>query len=254
MWNTWIALWLFFLAAPFTSQQPSRLLYQPIFHNRYVGVFRLELPPLRQGPIHEPPDDLVWIALDDSTVEVTHLDGAREALHFSNGDVRLFRRWDVRSLTNLTAGPLHSLVVDLRSAGLTSGGCHCTAEVEKSICGCNSAHLPAFWAGVIGDITLAGATLEPKQSFQAETNRDDSLLVTLTPAELEHQFNLGRESEWIPSKPQRQNLQLGEVVWMPEGKHRLTNIGHRKARFVTIEFCPRTSELTSSHQPWATEK
>jgi hypothetical protein len=92
---------------------------------------------------------------------------------------------------------------------------------------------------MIGNITLAGATLEPEESFQAETNRDDSLVVTLTAADLEHQSNLGRESEWIPSKPERQNLQPGEVLWMPEGKHRLTNIGHRKVRFVTIEFSTR---------------
>lgn len=247
MWNMRIASWILLLGASLTSQQPSSLQYHSIFQSHYAGVFSLELPPYRQAPIHEPPDDLLWIALDDSVVELKHSDGASEELHFWNGDVRFLRRWDVTSLTNLTGGPLHSVVVDLRSAGLTSGGCSCTAEVGKSICGCSHAHLPVFWAGVIGNITLAGALLEPEQSFQAETNRDDTLLVTLTSALLEHQFNQGRESEWIPSKPQRQNLLPGEVIWMPEGKHRLTNMGHRKLRFVTIEFSlGATSELSAS--------
>jgi hypothetical protein len=36
-------------------------------------------------------------------------------------------------------------------------------------------------------------------------------------------------------------LKLGEVIWMPQGKHRLRNIGNRKARFITIEFSPRST-------------
>ena len=222
-----------------SAQEPSTLLYEPTFHNRYVSVFSLELPSLRQAPTHQAPDDLVWIALDTSRIEVKHSDGVVQELYLRNGDVRLFRRWDVVSVTNLSTEPIHSVVVDLRLTGLISGGCTCTAGVEKSICGCNTAHLPEFWAEVIGNLTMAGATLGPEQTFSAETNRDDTLLVTLTPAHLQHQFILGEQSEWVLTQPREENLKPGEVIWMPRGKHRLRNIGRRKARYITVEFSPR---------------
>jgi len=99
--------------------------------------------------------------------------------------------------------------------------------------------LPAFWAEVIGDLTFAGAALEPEQIFLAETNRDDSLLVTLTPAHFQHQFNLGEQSEWVLTQALEKNLKPGEVIWMPRGKHRLRNIGRKETRYITIEFSPR---------------
>ena len=234
-----MSLLLVLLSALLNAQEPSILSYQHIFHNRYVTVFRLELPSLRQAPIHQAPDDLVWIALDSSRIEVKHSDGVVQELDLRNGDVRLFRRWDLVSVTNLSAEPIHSVVVDLKLTGLTSSGCTCTVEVQKSICGCSAAHLPEFWAEVTGNLTMAGATLGPEQTFFAETNRDDSLLVTLTPAHFQHQFNLGEQSEWVLTQALEKNLQPGEVIWMPRGKHRLRNIGRKETRYIIIEFSPQ---------------
>jgi hypothetical protein len=144
--------------------------------------------------------------LDSSRIEVKHSDGVVRELDLRNGDVRLFRRWDVVSLTNLSAEPIHSVVVDLKLTGLTSGGCTCTIEVQKSVCGCSIAQSSAFWAEVIGNLTMAGATLRPEETFLAKTNRDDTLLVTLAPAHFQHQFNLGEQSEWVVTQPLENDL------------------------------------------------
>ena len=81
--------------------------------------------------------------------------------------------------------------------------------------------MPAFWAEVIGDLTFAGAALEPEQIFLAETNRDDTLLVTLTPAHLQHQFSLGQQSEWVLTQPLEKTLKAAEVIWIPPAEHHL---------------------------------
>jgi hypothetical protein len=78
--------------------------------------------------------------------------------------------------------------------------------------------------------------LKPGESYKETSNRDDTLLVALRPVALEHQVNVGKPWEWVPSKLANIELPVGGVEWLPEGKHDLFNASEKEAHFVTIEF------------------
>jgi hypothetical protein len=93
-----------------------------------------------------------------------------------------------------------------------------------------------LWAVALGQVTIAGTTLKTGESYKGTSNRDDTLLVAWQPVVLEHQVNVGKPWEWVPSKPVNMELPLGGVEWLPEGKHHLRNTSEKEAHFITIEF------------------
>jgi len=226
---------MFFLPSSGGQTPPPH--YQLIFHNRYVEVFKIELAPGRQAPIHDNIYDLVWIPLDNGILEVQQGNGERKQMQLDAGDVRFFRSHEVNSLMNNTHGPVHGVVVEIRRRGASRGNCGCTADVESAICGCGrSPVLPPYWALAIGEVTLAGTTLQSGQSFEAANNRDDTLLIAISRIQLRHEVNLGNQCESVPSPPTTLERLPGGLEWLPQGRHHLTNVGDKPARFISIEF------------------
>lgn len=214
-------------AAP--AQTPVGSHYHQIFENHYVRVFRVELPPHAQAPIYQNTHDLVWVALSDSTLTIAESEGERKELRFRAGDTRFFGSYEVKSVTNAAGEAFHGVLVEIKVRGLAAGGCGCTGEVEKAVCGCGrSIHVPDLWALVVGRITLGGTTLSPGESTQGAEPRGDTLLVAVAPLQL--------RDEAGPREEARLTLDAGEVRWVQEGRHRFRNIGRSAAHFVTIEF------------------
>ncbi len=217
------------IAAP--AQIPAGSPYRQIFENHYIRVFRVELPPHGQAPIYQNMHDLVWVALSNSTLTIVQSEGERKELRLRAGDTRFFGSYEVRSVTNAAEETLHGILAEIKVRGLASGGCGCTGEVEKTVCGCGrSIHLPDLWALVVGRITLGGTTLSPGVSTQGGEFRGDTLLVAVAPLQL--------RDEASPRLNGDSTLRLaaGEVRWVKEGRHQFRNTGKSAARFVTIEF------------------
>ena len=193
----------------------------------------MELGPDRQAPIHDNTNDLLWLSLDSGILQFESRDGTTRDFQFEAGDVRLFRRHEVTSLRNKTAGPTHTVILELPRLG--RGGCGCSTDAERVVCGCARAgRLPGLWALVLDGATLAETTLEPGESLREVSDRNDTLLVAIRPLQLEHDRSGGHER--VPSTPAQIALSPGGVEWLPRGRHRLTNVGPNTARFITIEF------------------
>jgi hypothetical protein len=222
------------LLAP--AQTPGRG-FQLALHNDYVQVFDLTLRPEEQAPIHDNVYDLLWIALDNGILQWESREGSVKELPLELGDARLFLSHEVNSLRNKTAGPLHSVVVELRKQRFATGSCHCSSDVARAVCGCEHApRLPRLWALAIQGTTFAETTLESGQSLKELQHRNNSLLVAIRLTQLQHEVNFG--DSWQPVHPDSAQIELapGGVEWLPEGEHRLTNVGDKAARFITIEF------------------
>lgn len=224
------------LLASCSAQQLAPLRYALAFHNAYASVLRLDLPPRRDAPIHDNQDDVLWIALDDQMLAIEHADSRTDQTWLRAADVRLFSRRDLHAISNAGHAPLHSVVIHIEGLRVPFAACSCSRLVtpQYRVCGCSSARLPLYWAEVIGDITISGGTLQPGQSLSESGARDDTLLVSVTPSYFQH--DLGDNWNWAPAAPRGVALMPGGVLWMPEGKHRLSNIGERRATFVSIEF------------------
>jgi hypothetical protein len=217
------------MAAP--AQTPVESHYRQFLENHYVRVFRVELPPHSQAPIYQNTHDLVWVALSDSTLSIELSEGERKEWWPRAGDTRFFGRHESKSVWNTSRQPFHGVLVEIMVRGLASGGCGCTGEVEKAVCGCaRTIHLPDLWALVVGKITLGGTTLSPGESTQGAEARDDTLLIAVVPLQLHD--DAGPRGEGGSSL----TLAAGEVRWVKEGRHQFRNIGTGIARFVTIEF------------------
>jgi hypothetical protein len=219
---------------PLQAQVPgpaSRL----VLHNDYVQVLDLRLRPDEQAPIHDNIFDLLWIALDSGMLEWESQGGSIKELQLEAGDARLFLRHEITSLRNKTGGPVHGVVVELRRQRF--GSCPCSSDVARAVCGCTLApRLPALWALAIEGTTFAEVTLESGQSLNELHKRDNTLLVAVRWTQLQHEVSVG--NSWQPAHPDSAQIELvpGAVEWLPEGKHRLTNIGDKATRFITIEF------------------
>jgi hypothetical protein len=212
--------------------QTTSPVYRLIVHNHYAQVFDLNLGPERQVPIRDNNNDLLWVALDSGILEVQSRDENARDFHFQAGDVRLFRRHELRPARNKTGSTVHSVIVELLR--LNEGGCGCATEVARVVCGCApSGLLPPYWALALYGATLAETTLEPGQSLKESTNRDDTLLIAISTGELQHEGSTSKTQATLGSVL---TLQPGAVNWLPEGRHQLTNIGTTAARFVTVEF------------------
>jgi hypothetical protein len=240
---TRLAVWLASLLACVSfclllvlAQVPRRG-YRLVLHNEYVQVFDLRLRPEEQAPLHDNIYDLFWIALDNGILQWDSREGSSKELRLEAGDARLFLSHEINSLRNKTAGPVHSVVVELRRQRFATGSCPCSSDVARAVCGCAPApRLPSLWALAIQGTTFAETTLESGQSLNELHHRDNTLLVAIRLTQLQHEVNVRNSWQAVHPGSARIELAPGDVEWLPEGKHRLTNVGDKEARFITIEF------------------
>jgi len=196
--------------------------------NRIVEVFALDLPPDSHVRLRQNIYDVVVIALEDSTLTIVPARGERQEVQLNTGEVRVLRSFSVQELANNSGVKSRFILVALKSHGVESGECGCSGEVERSICGCSSRHLPPLWALSIGGSTLAGVSLAPGEKFAGASYRDDSLLVAVTTLQLQDEQASGSESQL--------SLSPGAVKWLDQGRRQFKNTGSHAARFITIEF------------------
>lgn len=223
-----MALVLF--GGPAFSQSAAQK-YDSVFENDVVAVYRLDLPAGASIAPAQSSRDSFWVALNDSTVTFSLQQGSAAA-QVQAGDVRFFPSFDTKLITNSGAAPFHGVLVVLKPRALISGGCECTGNTGKAVCGCKDAgHLESLWAFNMGAVTLAGTQLAPGEGFHAAAQRDDMLLVAIVDLDLE-------DSAATP--PDTFNgvvhLKSGNAAWIKGGQHRFKNIGSASARFVTFEF------------------
>jgi hypothetical protein len=86
-------------------------------------------------------------------------------------------------------------------------------------------------------LTLLQERLDMHQELEDASDRNDTLVVALTPIALRDVRDLADEDEPLKSSaPRTIVLQQGGSAWLAPGMHRLVNVGKVKARFITIEW------------------
>ncbi len=222
-----------FLALAFAlsalAQTAPEARYRQLFENDRVRVYTLELAPGQNAPIYQNVHDVVLVALQDAAITLVHPEGDTAERRFTTGDTRFLPRFRGRLLRNNGSAPFRAVLVEILSRGLNHAACGCGTRIEKSVCGCeNGSSLPDLWALSLGDLTMAGSSLDPGHGFRAARPRDDMLLVAVTSFQLRD--DAGREN------PRPIALAAGEVSWFKPGRHQFRNVGTTPARFVTLEF------------------
>lgn len=214
------------------AQGASSAHYESILQNARVQVFRLTLPPGARSPVYLANHDQVWIALTDSELELRSGAHHSERVGFRLGDTRFIRRGSVSALTQNSARDAELIVAVINERDHESAACDCTGNIAQMVCGCGrTGELPPLWAVAVGNMTLAGITLNAGQTYPEPVDRNDMLLVAITPLSLRDlRDNSGARNvkEW--------KLNSGEAAWIPAGRHRFANAADAPGRFVTLEF------------------
>lgn len=86
-------------------------------------------------------------------------------------------------------------------------------------------------------LTITKTNLAPSAQSEDASDRNDTLVIALSPLTLRDVRDLGEEDEpWKSAPPATLSLSPGQTSWLNPGMHRLTNLAQTKASFVTIEW------------------
>lgn len=84
--------------------------------------------------------------------------------------------------------------------------------------------------------TAQAIFLQDGHELQDASDRNETLLIAVSPVILRDIANRGSESEWLPGKPSIIRLQVGQVAWIPAGTHHLKNLSRQEAKLVAVEW------------------
>jgi hypothetical protein len=215
----------------FAQRAPSAH-YESLLQNAHVHVFRLTLPGRTTTPVYLANHDQVWIALADAEFTIHSKSREDQRLRLARGNARFVSHGSIAALTLDSPVAVELIVVIINAREHAVATCDCTGRVAQSICGCGEAgKLPPLWAVALGDVTLAGTTLRPGQTYPQCVERGEMLLVAITPLVLRDRVNVtsAGNSDELTFSP-------GQVAWMPASRHRFENSTGEAVQFVTLEF------------------
>jgi hypothetical protein len=213
------------LNAVTAATQSTDVRFDPVFENRQVSVYSLDLPPFRRANVFQNTHDIFWIALQPAQVTVVDRDGESTPVTFAAGDTRFSPSFHMTAVVNDSGGPFRGVLIELKQRGLASS-CDCDSASQRVVCGCDRhSSLPPMWAVALGNVVAGGTTLAPGQAFHRTGERADTLLVAISA------LRLSDDAAHISI-----NLTPGQVVWLPAGAHNLRNVASTPARYVTLEF------------------
>jgi hypothetical protein len=85
-------------------------------------------------------------------------------------------------------------------------------------------------------LTVNKVVLGPGKEIEDASERNDTLLIAMSPVQLRELHNLADESTWAPTKPKILKLNPNAATWMPPGTYHLKNLLATTCSFVTLEW------------------
>jgi len=226
MFRKLAAGWLLTCAFAAFGQIAPESHFASVFENPQVTVYSIELAPRSRATVFQGTHDVIWVALGDSSLTFARRD-RNDTVDLRPGDVRIFREFDLKTVSNERAAAARGILIQIRARG-EMPNCGCSTPVERSVCGCGeSVHLPPLWALSFGRITFGGTTLQGGQAFLGSSYRDDMLMVAVSDVDLKDD---------AAAQPSEIKLAAGETHWFAAGAHQFRNLANGAARFITVEF------------------
>jgi len=185
-----------FFVALASSQQVHVLL-----NDTRALVTQVEVPPGETYTLHGNQEQTVWVTLD-SIVFSGGKGGDQTPKRARAGDAATLNKGgqiEFRSANNL---PAHLIVVRAKNT-------------QQDL--------------TVGSLSLTGG-------LEDASARNATLFVGISSSHFQDVRNLGDESEWLPSSPEKIVMQPGSVRWIKPGIHHFKNLGPGAAKLVTIEW------------------
>jgi quercetin dioxygenase-like cupin family protein len=222
-----------FLLIPFLLAQTAtevEITAEPSHHlaldNEYLRVFKVEVAPHASTLMHRHRHDYVYVTVGDA-----HLSNEVEGkppveVKFADGDTRFAAGSFAHIARNLSDQPFRNVTIELmQDEKLRTEPSHWPEESgEKTFPGGRIRIL-----FVKDGVRVSEVNLEPGAVVPSHHHDGPHLAVAVSDLDL--------RSDVEGSGPTPAEFKAGEIKWLPGGyTHRLTNVGQKPARFVTVEF------------------
>ena len=222
----------FCLASAQTAPQAVDVSAEPHHHlaleNRYVRVFRVEVPPNTATGLHRHSNDYVFVTLGASQVSNEVEGKAPVKLQLADGEARYTEGGFAHVARNLASTPFRNVTVEILSAARRR------AAAQKPAPGWERG-VELFEGGSVDTIVVRGGLrvteteLKPGAALARHRHAGPHLAIAIS------DFDLRSEAPGQPAQVIRKKA--GDSDWVTAGvTHTLTNGGSNTARFLSIEF------------------
>lgn len=86
------------------------------------------------------------------------------------------------------------------------------------------------------DLTITTDTMDVKGGFDDASMRNKTLIVAVSNLKLRDVLDVGDEDHPKLKKPVVITMERGEVRWLPEGMHKVSNLSQQAAKYALIEW------------------
>jgi len=218
-------------AAPGEVEITAEPYHHLFLENRWVRVFKVEVPPRAATIVHWHRHDYVFVTLGDSDVMNQPAGEKPVELELKDGETHFSRAPFAHVARNLADTPFRNVTIELLNVR-TQRDCPTPP-------GCGAAFRNGSGALTIwnryGDVTVNEIVMDPGQELEKHSHQTAHLVIAVTDADLESDV-AGRGNSQIHQR-------AGDVAWVPGGfTHSLRNVGKSPARYVALEFRCRKNQ------------
>jgi len=201
-----------------------------VLENKFIRVFRVEVPPGETTLLHRHNHDYVYVTLGASDLD-NRVQGKPAAhVQLQDGETRFLPGNFAHAVRDLATTPFRNITVELlqdkefrdapspwdaaknedRSLQVLTGGSQQILFVKDGV-------------------RVSEVELQPGATLPRHHHKGPHLVVAITDLNLRSEIE-GQESVALHAK-------VGDSNWVPGGfTHTLTNVGKESAKFVTLEF------------------
>lgn len=210
------------------EQEPR---HKTVLENEFVRVFRVEIPPGESALLHRHAQDYFWIVVRGSDMETTVAGGSPERQPLADGEKSVSKAPIVHKVANVGSRTFLTVAIELKN-GFNERAIRCGMGERPCASEVGDMTEPQYAVATLFEtdrMKVSEIELDPKAVLPTHEHALPHLVIALTALELE-----GAAEDVAPARITQQEA---DVAWVPAGlKHKLTNTGKSKARFVTVEF------------------
>jgi quercetin dioxygenase-like cupin family protein len=210
------------------EQEPK---HKTVLENEFVRVYRVEIPAGESALLHRHAQDYLWIVVRGSEMETTVQGGSPERQPLGDGEKGVSKAPIVHRVANVGSRPFLTVAIELKH-GFNERAIRCGMGERPCASEVGDMTEPLYSISTLFEtdrMKVSEIELDPKAVLPTHEHPLPHLVIAMMALEL--------ESSAEEQEPARITQKEADVAWVPAGgKHKLTNVGKSKAKFVTVEF------------------
>ena len=198
-----------------------------VLENKYVRVFKVEVPPHEQTLMHRHDHDYIYVTLGATELENNVAGKPTATLKLQDGETRFLPGPFAHLVKDLAPTPFRNVTVELLQDEKARKSPPPKWDEERGLHILDGGTQDILF--VKDGVRVTDIQLQPGATIPRHRHVGPHLVVSLTDYEL--------RSDVVDKGSKTMQQKAGDVSWVPgRYSHTLTNSGKQPARFITLEF------------------